>query len=183
MTRTSRERRPSPRLVFLSAPPARVPFLQWSEFHVVEPHSTDVCVQLDTESPGRAPRDFPAKARGVRWIQVSASRCASPGDVHQGIVWNLTFSSPFAGAIATISATIHWARRTSGRSWRMSFPTWKRVDWAWGANPNILFIPKNCSTTSAWCFYLGCDCFFSLDKQQVNCEWVHESAVMVPTSV
>lgn len=88
MTAVSGERRPSPHLVFLS-PPSRVPFLQWSEFHVVEPHSTDVCVQLDTESPGRAPRDFPPKARGVRWIQVSASGCMSPGDVHQVIVWNL----------------------------------------------------------------------------------------------
>lgn len=44
---------------------------QWSEFHVVEPYSTDVCIQLDTESPRRAPRDFPPKARGVWWIQVS----------------------------------------------------------------------------------------------------------------
>lgn len=44
---------------------------QWSEFHVVKPYSTDVCFQLDTESPRRAPRDFPPKTRGVWWIQVS----------------------------------------------------------------------------------------------------------------
>lgn len=45
---------------------------QWSEFHVLEPYSTDVCFQLDTESPRRAPRDLPPEAGGVRWIQVSA---------------------------------------------------------------------------------------------------------------
>ena len=47
-------------------------WFQWSEFHVVKPYSTDVCIQLDTQSPRRAPRDFPPKARGVWWIQVSA---------------------------------------------------------------------------------------------------------------
>ena len=44
----------------------------------------------------------------------------------------------FAGAIVTISATIHWAQQTLARSWRTSFLTWRRVAWAWGANPNIL---------------------------------------------
>lgn len=44
---------------------------QRSEFHVIEPHSTDVCIQLDTESPRGAPGDFPPKARGVWWVQVS----------------------------------------------------------------------------------------------------------------
>lgn len=95
-----------------------------------------------------------------KWVRPDA---ASPWDVRRVIVRNLTalFLPPFlAGAIATISATIHWARRTSGRSWRMSFPTWKHVDWAWGANPNILFVPKNCSATSAWRFQPGCNCFF-----------------------
>ena len=47
-------------------------WLQWSEFHVVKPYSTDVCIQLDTKSPRRAPRDVPPKARSVWWIQVSA---------------------------------------------------------------------------------------------------------------
>lgn len=46
---------------------------QWSEFHVVKPHATDVCIQLDTQSPRRAPGDFPPKARGVWWIQVSGT--------------------------------------------------------------------------------------------------------------
>lgn len=59
---------------------------QWSEFHVVKPYSTDVCIQLDPESPGRAPRDFPPKARGVWRIQVSVPSQGggvgegSPGD-------------------------------------------------------------------------------------------------------
>lgn len=91
-------------------------------------------------------------------VRMHESWGRSPGDSLES---HGSFSSPFAGAIVTISATIHWARRTLERSWRMSFPTWKRVDLAWGANPNILFIPKICSTKSTWCFQLGCNCFFS----------------------
>lgn len=103
------------------------PFPQRSELHVVEPHSTDVCIQLDTESPGRAPGDVASQAGSVRRIQVSAGRprpiraprcpCLPP-------LQSLTSSSPLcsflssstsssscsppvAGATATILATIH----------------------------------------------------------------------------
>lgn len=44
---------------------------QRSEFHVIESHSADVRIQLDTESPRRAPRDVPPQTGSVRWIQVS----------------------------------------------------------------------------------------------------------------
>lgn len=131
------------------SPCALTPFLQRPEFHVVEPHSTDVCVQLDTESPGRAPGDVPSQAGSVRWIQVSGGQpLQNHCKVFPVTVWSLTSdSSPscwsVAGATATILAIIHWVRQTLGRSWRMSFPTWKHADWAWEANPNILSFLKS----------------------------------------
>lgn len=68
---------------------------QWSEFHVVKPYSTDVCFQLDTESPRRAPRDFPPKARGVWWIQVSVwPRCGLrgvEGEQKRGLTYSLYY--------------------------------------------------------------------------------------------
>lgn len=64
MRRSGGERR-------LTARVSLVCWLQWSEFHVVKPYSADVRFQLDTESPGGAPGDLPAQARGVRRVQVS----------------------------------------------------------------------------------------------------------------
>lgn len=61
-----------------------------------------------------------------------------------------------SGAIVTILATIHWVQQTLGRSWRMSFPTWRPVVWAWGENPNILAMKSVCSSTEWMFIYCRC---------------------------
>lgn len=116
-----------------------VKHFQWSEFHVIKSHSTDACIQLDTESPRGASRDFPPKARGLWWVQVSTKHLlwAPRGGCASLYPHTQICFSP--GAIVTISATIHWAPQTLEKSWRMSFPTWKHVGWAWEENPNILW--------------------------------------------